>query len=324
VLASLANRIEGFGARWARRRQGTDPNAGLTLHRRRIYILPTGYGLIFAVVLLAMLLGSINYAANLAYAMTFLLAGLFLVILNHCHNNLLRLRLRFAGADPVFAGETALFRIAVGNESSVVRHEIEISTPESSSLPVTLEPHAFEFTRLRIATKRRGWLELSRFSVATHYPTSLFRAWAWIHMDAACLVYPQPARQSLPLPSAEGGRQRRGMVERDDADFHGLRAAQMTDSPNRIAWKAYARNDELLVKQFRGSEGDPCMLEWDKVPLADFEERIAMLTRWCLDAHGQSRSFGLVVPGAQIPLGRGKRHLHKCLKVLALLEPARS
>ena len=36
------------------------------------------------------------------------------------------------------------------------------------------------------------------------------------------------------------------MLERDDADFHGLREAQMSDSPNRIAWKAYARNDELL------------------------------------------------------------------------------
>lgn len=320
MLASLANRIEGFGARWARQRQGMDRLAGVTLERRRIYILPTRYGVIFAVVLFAMLLGSINYAANLAYAMTFLLVGLFLVILNHCHNNLLRLRLRFAGAEPVFAGDTALFRIAVGNESSVTRHEIEVSMPESSSLPLTLEPHTSEFTRLRVPTTRRGWQKLERFSVSTRYPTSLFRAWTWVHMDAACLVYPQPAPRGLPLPASEGGRQRRGMIERDDADFHGLRAAQNADSPNRIAWKAYARNDELLVKQFRGGEGEPCVLDWDSTPGPDAEAKIARLTRWCLDAHAQSRTFSLRIPGQHIALGRGRRQLHTCLKALALLE----
>jgi len=324
MLASLANRIEGLGAHWARRRQGLDPSAGTTLERSRVYILPTGYGLIFTVVLFAMLLGSINYAANLAYAMTFLLAGLFLVILNHCHNNLLRLRLRFAGADPVFAGETALFRISLGNESKVTRHEIEVSTGHSSTLPLTLEPHAFEIARLRVPTNRRGWHTLSRFSVATRYPTSLFHAWSWVHMDAVCLVYPKPAKHGIPLPYSEGGRQRRGMTEREDADFHGLREAQSSDSPNRIAWKAYARNDELLVKQFRGAEGEPCMLEWDKVPIGDTEARIAMLTRWCLDAHAQSRSFGLSVPGTQIALGRGDRHLHRCLRVLALFDTSGS
>lgn len=320
MFATLARQIEGFGARWARQRQGADRSTGITLERRRIYILPTRYGGIFAVVLFAMLLGSINYAANLAYAMTFLLAGLLLVILNHCHNNLLRLQLRFAGAEPVFAGETAYFRIAVGNDSSVTRHEIEVSLPGSSALPLTLEAHTSDFTRIRVPTQRRGWLKLERFSVSTRYPTSLFRAWTWVHMDAACLVYPQPARHNLPLPHAEGGRQRRGMIERDDADFHGLREAQPSDSPNRIAWKAYARNDELLVKQFRGAEGEPCALDWDSTPGNDAEAKIAQLTRWCLDAHAQSRNFSLTIPGSQIPLGRGERHLHACLKVLALFQ----
>lgn len=318
--ASLASRLEVIGARWAKRRQGTDHSSGFTLERRRIYILPTRYGGIFALVLFAMLLGSINYAANLAYAMTFLLAGLVLVILNQCHNNLLRLRLRFAGAEPVFAGEKAAFRIAVTNDANVTRHEIEIAMPNSSNMPVTLEAHDSQFVRLRVPTQERGWQQLDRFGVATRYPTSLFRAWTWVHMDARCLVYPQPAKRSAPLPSSEGGRQRRGMLERDDADFYGLRKAQRSDSPNRVAWKAYARNNELLVKQFRGSEGEPCMLDWANTPGADAEARIAMLTRWCLDANGQSRSFGLSIPGTKIPLGRGKRHLHACLKALALLQ----
>ena len=156
MRATLTSRIEGFGARWARRRQGTDHSSGFALERRRIYILPTRYGVIFTVVLFAMLLGSINYAANLAYAMTFLLAGLMLVILNHCHNNLLGLKVRFAGAEPVFAGDKAQFRIAVSNEANVTRHEIEITMPRSSNMPVTLAAHSSDFVRLRVKTRHRG------------------------------------------------------------------------------------------------------------------------------------------------------------------------
>ena len=46
----------------------------------------------------AMLLGSLNYGASLAFALTFLLAGLALVVMHHCHNNLLGTQLRFLGA----------------------------------------------------------------------------------------------------------------------------------------------------------------------------------------------------------------------------------
>ena len=163
MLSSLTNRIELFGARWARKRQGIDNTAGVTLERRRIYILPTRYGAVFALVLFAMLLGSINYGANLAYAMTFLLAGLVLVILHHCHNNLLGIKLRFAGADPVFAGELASFRIAVSNNSNTVKNEIEIALPKSSNLPLNLAPDEAKTTKIKLRCESRGWQNLSRF-----------------------------------------------------------------------------------------------------------------------------------------------------------------
>ena len=44
----------------------------VVLDRKRIYILPTRRGLLFAVFLLVMLLGSINYALSLGFVLTFL------------------------------------------------------------------------------------------------------------------------------------------------------------------------------------------------------------------------------------------------------------
>ena len=48
----------------------------ITLDRRRIYALPTRYGILFAVMLFVMLLGSINYNNSLGFLLTFLLASM--------------------------------------------------------------------------------------------------------------------------------------------------------------------------------------------------------------------------------------------------------
>ena len=99
----VARSLERWAATWARRRQGADAHA-IALKRRRIYILPTRFGVVFAAMVFAMLLGSLNYAASLGFALTFLLAGLCLVVMHHCHNNLLGATIKFVGAAPVFAG----------------------------------------------------------------------------------------------------------------------------------------------------------------------------------------------------------------------------
>jgi hypothetical protein len=87
----------------------------VTLQRGRIYILPTGLGLAFGVMLFAMLLGSLNYGNNLGLALTFLLGALGVVAMHACHRNLESLVARASDADPPFAGQDALFRIAVAN-----------------------------------------------------------------------------------------------------------------------------------------------------------------------------------------------------------------
>jgi hypothetical protein len=60
VTAAAGRRVR----RWARHRQGIDA-AVTRLRPGRVYILPTGVGLVFALMTFAMLLGSMNYNNNL-------------------------------------------------------------------------------------------------------------------------------------------------------------------------------------------------------------------------------------------------------------------
>jgi uncharacterized protein (DUF58 family) len=238
--------------------------------------------------------------------------------MQHCHNNLLGATIKFLGAAPVFAGERAEFKIAVGNEATTPRLEIELKHREHTAGPVDVASGATEVLRLGIATERRGWVALDRFRVETQYPARLCRAWTWVHMDARCLVYPRPAAPGLPLPQGSGtGTSRPGP---GDDDFAGLRAAAPGDPPQRIAWKAYARNDLLLLKEFSGGGGEPCLLDWDHLPSLGTEQRLSQLTRWCLDADAAGRSFALRLPGAEIPLGLGPQQLAACLEALALFD----
>lgn len=314
-MPAAVQRLERWAAGWARRRQGADPLA-LILKRRRIYILPTAFGATFGAMVLAMLLASLNYGANLGFALTFLLAGLGLVAMHHCHNNLLGTRLKFVGAAPVFADQVAEFRIAVENESAAPRYEIELAH-ERSSAPVDVLAGGAETVRIAVPTRRRGWATLDRFAVQTRFPARLFRAWTWVHMDARCLVYPRPSPPGRPLPQSSGtgadGRQSRG-----DSDFSGLRNAVPGDPPQHIAWKAYARSEVLLLKQFAGGDSEPCMLDWDLLSDLEAEARLSQLARWCLDAAAEARPFGLRLPGRTIALGSGDAHLGACLEALAL------
>ncbi len=314
----VARSLERWAAHWARRRQGADTHA-IALKRRRIYILPTRFGVVFGAMVFAMLLGSLNYGASLGFALTFLLTGVGLVVTHHCHNNLLGATIKVLGATPVFAGQRAEFKIAVGNDAAAPRLEIELKYKEHTAGPVDVASGASETLRIGVPTVRRGWVTLEPFRVETRYPARLCRAWTWVHMDTRCLVYPQPAEPGRPLP-LESGHGTSGRQGPGDDDFAGLRAAAPGDPPQRIAWKAYARNDVLLLKEFSTGAGEPCLLDWDMLPDLAIEQRLSQLTRWCLDADAAGRSIGLRLPSGDIPLGLGPKHLAACLEALALFD----
>src|SRR5471030_1051409 len=89
------------------------------LLQKRVYILPTRPGLAFALALVVMLIGSINYNLSLGYILTFLLASMALVAILHTFRNLVHLRFTPGRVDPVFAGEIAWFELFVENRSAM-------------------------------------------------------------------------------------------------------------------------------------------------------------------------------------------------------------
>lgn len=305
--------------RWARKRQGTDA-ATTTLRPGRVYILPTGVGLVFALMALAMLLGSMNYNNNLSFVLTFLLTGIGFVAMHQCQRNLVGLELTFAGTEPVFSGQSIRFRVAIKNKSKSPRFGIRIYHDKASSDVHDLQPGESKVFILPMATHRRGWAELERFGVRTLFPFELFRSWAWLHMDLRGLVYPTPsddAPEPPPTCVAHGHRQHDA---RGEEDFAGLRRYHEGDSPRHVAWKAYARSGQLLSKRFAGADTSSQWLSFDEIDSTDVEERLSILTRWVVNTDRTSQDYGLRLPGKEFPPAHGDEHRRQCLEALALFE----
>lgn len=307
--------------RWARKRQGIDTSV-TRLKSRRIYILPTGVGLVFGLMTFTMLLGSMNYNNNLSFVLTFLLVGVGFVSMHQCQRNLVGLEIAFAGVDPVFAGQAAEFKIAITNHSKSRRPNLRLYVGDIVSQLDDLDPGESRVFHLELPTTVRGQVHLDRFGIRTLFPFELFRSWAWLHMDLNGLVYPKPARnvpEAPPTQSAHGHRQHDA---RGEEDFAGLRRFNAGDSPRHVAWKAYARTGDLLSKQFSGADTSSLWFDFDQVDAPDIEERLSILTRWIIDADRTQSDYGLRIPGEEFRPAHGENHRHRCLEALAFFDAA--
>lgn len=303
-------------AEWVRRRQGADL-LPVSLHRRRLYILPTRTGMAFGVLLLLMLIAGLNYANSLALLVTFLLAGLALVAMHAAHRNLLGLSVTGLISQDSFAGDAARVQLRMANPSALPRMAIVLDGAGHAPVSCDVPSHGEIPVVLLIATARRGALPIGRLRLMTTYPFGLFRAWTWLHVAQEIIVYPRPLGQRA-LPVAAGAGSGSAPRESGEADeWASLRAFREGDSPRQVAWKAYARGAPLLVKEYSASGSAERVLDFAALSGLDTEQRLSQLTRWVLTCAAAGERFGLRLPQRQFGLDQGSVHRQRCLRALA-------
>ncbi|HEY8856656.1 MAG TPA: DUF58 domain-containing protein [Rugosibacter sp.] len=306
--------------RWALRVPTPEPMP-ITLVQHRVYVLPTRVGLAFAIALITIFLGAVNYNLSLGHALVFWLAGLGIVTILHTFRNLVQLILRPGRCSPVFAGDMARFELLLENTRQDARINLQLSLPGDPPVEIDLPAQSTSAVTLTLPTTQRGWLALPRVTIATTWPLGLVRAWSYIAPEIRCLVYPAPARNTPPLPWSGEAFQGANPIGQGVDDFAGLRHHQPADPPRHIAWKAAARQDDgkLQTKLFSGQAAHELWLDWDAAPSAlTTEQRIACLTRWLLDADAAGLYWGLRLSTWRLAPAQGAAHRAAGLQALAL------
>ena len=287
------------------------------LHQRNVYILPTRQGLMFAVLLMLMLIGAINYNNNLAYLMTFLFASLSVVAILHTYRNLLQLSISTGHIEPRFVGEILTIPVRIENRQGPARLAIEIYFPNENPISVDITNNQQQSIDLEVIPQHRGRYALERFIVASRFPLGLFRAWAHVHLKQSYLVYPRPAAINHLPPVSQYILKLTGDQGVGADDFAGLRQYHSGDSLRHIHWKAAARQQGLLTKQFGGDRSEELWFDWTSLPEVPLEQRLSILTRWILLAEREGKTYGLRLPSLVLEPDRGGLHRHQCLQALA-------
>ena len=291
----------------------------ILLNRHRIYVLPTRFGLFYSAVLVVMLVGALNYNNNPALLLTCLLGAASYQSVFQAFRMLNRLELHTLRAEPCHAGDPLRvglhFRIA-GRPRQSLRLQAEGNETAfdlADDAAITLE----------FSTPLRGWQRLPRLRLSSEYPFGLFHVWSWLNPEFAALVYPRLEANAPPLPRA-GAETAARTVRMSGDELASLREYRPDDAQRNIAWKASARHDRLMVKEFELRRGHEVVLDYSALHGLAHEARISRLARWVCDAETAQRAYVLRVPERQLGPALGTEHRHACLRELALLPGAAS
>ncbi|MGZ5198970.1 MAG: DUF58 domain-containing protein [Telluria sp.] len=324
MTAALPSWVRKQAEAWTERAIRADGDE-VFLSQRRVYIVPTGAGAGFAVLLLVLLIGSINYSLGLGFALTFTAAACALVDMVFTWRNLAHLRLRPGRAQDVFAGEEAQFELHLVNRTKRERYAIAVEFAGSSATPHMADVAADSSASVTLArqAEHRGWMRAPRVRLTTRFPLGLFRAWCYWQPDLAVLAYPspEPVAPALPLTGTGEGT---GPGRAGEDDFAGVRSYQPGDQLRHLAWRQIARLDlelggQLATKHFEGGSAEQLLLDFGALPPhLDLELRLSRMARWVLDAEQRAMPYAFRIGAQQFDTALGAAHQAACLRALAL------
>lgn len=307
-----------FGSRinrWINRRIPRSDSQTLT--QKNLFILPTGAGMVFGILLVVMLLTGINYQNSLIYLLVFMLGALFVGAMHQTHRNLSGLELSLLDAGEGEAGSEIPFRFRLtraGNDS------LAVSLSAGSAVISGIHVPAGESRdiHLPVPSSKRGYVRPDRVRIETRFPFGLLKAWSWLRPASAGIALPRP----LPAPDVPGGGEgaredtdARPIVGQDQADLRPWREGDLT---TRVMWKRFARSGQMVVADWESLQSSPDWLDFEAFPGVDVELRLSYLAWQVRERLARGERFGLNLPGETIEPDAGDLHAQRCLRALAV------
>jgi uncharacterized protein (DUF58 family) len=276
---------------------------------------------------LLFVLGAMWYAASsqnspAVYLLLFGLMAVFLVSIPHTLLNLAGVTIAPESAKPSFVGEEVCLPVEIMNCSRAARHGIELVLPgpgsERKRIDYIAAGKAARVT-LRFPAGQRGKHRIGTFRLTSIYPLGFVRVLKKFTSSQTYLVYPKPSGDTrLPVHRARSPHNRPQTELGEGDDFAGVRAYVPGESQRHIDWRAVARGQPLMTKQFAAEAEGSVHLDFSALPFHGIEKRLSQLALWVIEAERVRRPYSLRLPNTDIPPAVGEAHFHRCLRALSL------
>ena len=292
--------------------------------RRFAVLLPTRISLALVFVLAAMWYAGASQANAANYLLLFATLSIFLVSIPHTVQNLSGLKVTAESIAPAFAGQEVAVPVEIVNQSRQPRYTCLLALPGHEGVPEVVDEIAAgkgARVTLRFPATARGEYSIERVRLTSAYPLGFLRARKESAAQQSYFVYPKPAGASnLPSHLPDARHPGRVTLFGEGDDFAGVRAYVPGESQRHIDWKAVARGQPLMTKQFTMETDDLLHLDYDQVLEKEIEARLSQLALWIVEAERLHRRYALRLPGVDIPASSGDAHYHRCLQALAVFK----
>ncbi|WII73047.1 DUF58 domain-containing protein [Bdellovibrio sp. 22V] len=285
--------------------------------RTRTYIMPTRFGTSFGLMCLVLFFLAVGYSNNLVYIFFFFLVSVAFTGILITNRNVDSVELQALHGDELFVGEKNFLRAELKNTANGSSWDLSASLPKPQAVSNSIALSSQETAQVEIpfAPTQRGEVTLPRVVIQSTFPFGLLRAWKVYKKTPPFLVYPARVGDlKFPQKSVQGDEHLKSGLFRDHRPY------QSSDPVARVDWKASARRQELLVKNYEENEKPSLYFSWDMTAgISDFEMRVSQLCLWIDEAEKQGHKYALLVGANKTAFSRGPLHRKSCLEILARL-----
>jgi len=282
-----------------------------------------GKRFLLAAVLIAV--AAINTGNNLIYLILSLMLSFIVLSYLILRLNLIKLVFEVSPAGPVYAGEPVSVELLIHNKKKTPVYSVIIDAADAAAPMYCGEIPGFGVFKDRMAMvfRRRGLYGYRDILIQSGFPFILFRKTMPVSINDRVLVYPK-LLDVRELIEVIAGRQEEGAVAvrgRGD-EVYSLRAFQYGDDWRKIHWKASARQDGFLIREYAeyASQKITILLDnhlpYDAVHFENAVSAAASLAKQYIETGYPVR---FIAAGKTIPFGSGEEHLRSILGVLALI-----
>ena len=290
----------------------------VTLAHRSIFILPSGFGLFWLLLVVLLFLFGTNYQNNLVIGLSILLLSIFNTCIIYSYRNLAGMTLEAKTGPNVYAGQSVIYPIVLS--AAQIQHNVTLNYHCNPVQTVDRLDEQKQTVLLSFANTMRGLINPGRIKVESRYPLGLCRAWSNVDLDNSQIVFakPKPSENRLTqhLTHAAEESHQHGKTIIGVEEFKSLKPYVTGESLNQIAWKQLAQGRGMLTKEFEQPLSTPQWLIFDPTS-HDIEQQLSELT-WMVDQLSQQeRVFGVILPSKTIAPSAGAAHRVACLTAIA-------
>ena len=292
--------------------------------KNKTYIIPTGFGFCFSVIILVLLYSSFASGNNFLYLYTFFLTSIGVTSLRLTNDNVSTIKIESVEIQDVFAGVPTFALVTLFNSSSRAKSFIEVyQKPHKKTIIAEIPANSVYQARIELDGYSRGLQTVPKLSVSTTFPFYLLNSWKVSRSKETFVVFPAPAGVSqFPVDGNLEDIEDSRIVDRKtgtDSEFAGHRKFETGDSFRQVDWKAYARTEKMLVKDYQSFRSQEVHLRWENTLFkSDVESRLCQLALWIEIAEAKGFQYSLELPGMNLQSQRGRSHYLRCLTSLAL------